>query len=291
MNIRPRRNRKSIAIRALVEETKIGSEHLIYPIFLKDGKNIKEEISSLPNNFRWSIDQLIPEVEKCMELGIMTYDLFPAVEEHLKDKTATYSYAEENFYLHAIRTLKETFPEIVLMSDVDFVMDSMGKPEVFAEEAHDNNSESKSFYNESNESGEPVKKRLYRDGDSKVIGGVCTGIGHYFGIDPVWLRIALLLMFFFAGTGFLLYLILWIAIPEAKTTSEKLEMKGEKADINNISKAVKEEAEQLKKRMEKYGSDFKNMANNNNMPRNTAEKMVDFLTDVLMNIGKVLFFS
>ena len=118
MNIRPRRNRKSIAIRAMVEETKIGSEHLIYPIFLKDGKNIKEEISSLPNNFRWSIDQLIPEVEKCMELGIMTYDLFPAVEEHLKDKTATYSYAEENFYLHAIRTLKETFPEIVLMSDV-----------------------------------------------------------------------------------------------------------------------------------------------------------------------------
>ena len=98
--------------------------------------------------------------------------------------------------------------QVVLMSDVDFVMDSMGKPEVFAEEAHDNNSESKSFDNESNESGEPVKKRLYRDGDSKVIGGVCTGIGHYFGIDPVWLRIALLLMFFFAGTGFLLYLIL-----------------------------------------------------------------------------------
>ncbi len=118
MHIRPRRNRKSIAIRAMVEETKIGAEHLIYPIFLKDGQNYKEEIASLPNNFRWSIDQLIPEVEKCMELGIMTYDLFPAVDDALKDKTATYSYAEENFYLHAIRTLKETFPEIVLMSDV-----------------------------------------------------------------------------------------------------------------------------------------------------------------------------
>jgi len=102
----------------MVEETKIGAEHLIYPIFLKDGQNCKEEIASLPNNFRWSIDQLIPEVEKCMELGIMTYDLFPAVDDALKDKTATYSYAEENFYLHAIRTLKETFPEIVLMSDV-----------------------------------------------------------------------------------------------------------------------------------------------------------------------------
>lgn len=118
MNIRPRRNRKSIAIRAMVEETKIGTEHLIYPIFLKDGKNIKEEISSLPTNFRWSIDRLLPEIEECMKLGVMTYDIFPAVEEHLKDKTATYSYADDNFYLHAIRKLKETFPEIVLMSDV-----------------------------------------------------------------------------------------------------------------------------------------------------------------------------
>ena len=118
MNIRPRRNRKSAAILQMVEETKIGAEHLIYPIFLKDGKNVKEEISSLPSNFRWSIDQLLPEIETCMNLGIFTYDMFPAVDEHLKDKTATYSYADENFYLHAIRTLKETFPEIVLMSDV-----------------------------------------------------------------------------------------------------------------------------------------------------------------------------
>ncbi len=118
MYTRPRRNRKSSAIRAMVEETKIGSEHLIYPIFLKDGTNVKEEISSLPNNFRWSIDRLLPEIEECMKLGVMTYDLFPAVEERLKDKTATYSYAEDNFYLHAIRKLKETFPEIVLMSDV-----------------------------------------------------------------------------------------------------------------------------------------------------------------------------
>lgn len=118
MNIRPRRNRKSAAIRAMVEETKIGTEHLIYPIFLKDGKNIKEEIASLPKNYRWSLDRLIPEVEECMKLGVMTFDMFPAVEESLKDKVASYSYADDNFYLHAIRTLKETFPEIVLMSDV-----------------------------------------------------------------------------------------------------------------------------------------------------------------------------
>jgi len=118
MNIRPRRNRKSAAVRAMVEETKIGTEHLIYPIFLKDGKNIKEEISSLPFNYRWSIDRLLPEIEACMELGVMTFDLFPAIDERLKDELASYSFAEDNFYLHAIRKIKETFPELVLMSDV-----------------------------------------------------------------------------------------------------------------------------------------------------------------------------
>lgn len=118
MNIRPRRNRKSAAIRAMIEETQLGPQHLIYPLFLKDGKNIREEVSSLPGNYRWSIDQLLPEFEKWMNLGIKTFDLFPAVDEHLKDEIGSYSYADENFYLHIIRTLKEKFPEAVLMSDV-----------------------------------------------------------------------------------------------------------------------------------------------------------------------------
>ncbi len=118
MNIRPRRNRKSIAIRAMVEETKIGTEHLIYPLFLKDGTNVKEKIASLPNNYRWSLDLLLNELEECLSYGIMTYDLFPAVEDSLKDKTGSYSWNEDNFYLKAIRKIKETFPEIVLMSDV-----------------------------------------------------------------------------------------------------------------------------------------------------------------------------
>ena len=115
---RPRRNRKSMAIRAMVEETKLGAENLIYPIFLEDGHGIKTEIKSLPNNYRWSLDLLLPEIEQCLNLGVKTFDIFPAVSEHLKDITATYSYAEENFYLHAIRKLKETFPDIVIMSDV-----------------------------------------------------------------------------------------------------------------------------------------------------------------------------
>ncbi|MBP6460130.1 MAG: porphobilinogen synthase [Crocinitomicaceae bacterium] len=118
MLIRPRRNRKNAAIRSMVEETKLGAENLIYPIFLQDGKGIKTEIKSLPNNFRWSIDTLLPEVEKCLSLGINNYVLFPAIQEELKDKIASHSYASDNFYLDVIRTLKQEFPEIVLMSDV-----------------------------------------------------------------------------------------------------------------------------------------------------------------------------
>lgn len=118
MYCRPRRNRKNQAIREMVEETKLGAENLIYPVFLEDGRAIKTEIKSLPSNYRWSLDLLLPEIEQCLNLGIKTYDIFPAVSEYLKDVTATYSYAEENFYLHAIRKLKETFPDIVIMSDV-----------------------------------------------------------------------------------------------------------------------------------------------------------------------------
>lgn len=118
MNIRLRRNRKNHAIRSMVEETQLSTQNLIYPLFVEDGKSIKTEILSLPNNFRWSLDNLIVEVEQCLRLGIDKYVLFPVVEESKKDKLASYSYADDNFYLGVIRKLKETFPEVVLMSDV-----------------------------------------------------------------------------------------------------------------------------------------------------------------------------
>lgn len=115
---RPRRNRKNNVIRSMVEETKLGTENLILPIFLKDGSNIKEQINSLPGNYRWSLDLLLTELENCLKLGIQTIDIFPCVDEILKDKIGSYSYADDNFYLSAIRKISETFPEIVIMTDV-----------------------------------------------------------------------------------------------------------------------------------------------------------------------------
>ena len=115
---RPRRNRKSPAIRNMVRETTLSVDNLIYPMFIVDGKGIKEEISSMPGNFRWSLDTLLPEIEECMKLGLNSFVLFPAIEEALKDSTATYSYDDANFYLKAIREIKKQFPEACLMSDV-----------------------------------------------------------------------------------------------------------------------------------------------------------------------------
>ena len=102
----------------MVQETHLGIENLIYPVFLKDGNNIKEEIPSLPNIHRWSVDLLLSEIESCLKLGIRVFDVFPAVADELKDKTATLSYNPDNFYLKAIREIKKRFPETVLMSDV-----------------------------------------------------------------------------------------------------------------------------------------------------------------------------
>ncbi|MEY4486822.1 MAG: hypothetical protein RL440_1358 [Bacteroidota bacterium] len=116
--IRPRRNRKNSVIRHMVEETQLGVQHLIYPIFLKDGKGIKDEVASLPNNFRWSLDRLLPELEACLKLGIATIDIFPAVDERHKDQMASYSWSDDNFYLHAIAAIKKEFPELVVMTDV-----------------------------------------------------------------------------------------------------------------------------------------------------------------------------
>ena len=118
MLVRPRRNRASHSLRNMVKETVLRPSNLIYPLFIVDGENTKEEVKSLPGNYRWSLDLLLEEIKECVDLGIQSFVLFPAVEEKHKNSTATYSYHSSNFYLKAIKTIKDKFPEICLMSDV-----------------------------------------------------------------------------------------------------------------------------------------------------------------------------
>ncbi len=118
MQRRPRRNRQSAAIRGLAEETHLLPQHLVQPLFLVDGRNKKNAIKSLPGISQLSIDNALKEIDACMQAGVRSFILFPAVEDRLKNKTATYSYSSKNFYLKAIAEFKKKFPECCLISDV-----------------------------------------------------------------------------------------------------------------------------------------------------------------------------
>ena len=115
---RPRRNRKSGAVRALVRETYLTPGHLIHPLFLVEEKNKREEIGSLPGSFRQSLDYILRDIEESMKLGIQSFIMFPKISNDKKDKTGTYSYDEKNFYLRAATKIKQEFPDCALISDV-----------------------------------------------------------------------------------------------------------------------------------------------------------------------------
>lgn len=138
------------------------------------------------------------------------------------------------------------FKQVVLMIDVDDVINALGKPEEFG---IDGDEKEQSHTNTTHTTTEPIKKRMFRDPDEKAIGGVCSGVAHYFDVDVVWIRLATFLLIFFGGVSLWVYIILWIVIPEARTTADRLAMRGERVNIDNISRSFKDEMEGVKNRM------------------------------------------
>ncbi len=118
MNQRPRRNRKSSAIRSMVREHSISRDQLIQPLFIADGHNIQQPIESLPGQFIWSVDRVMNEIEECLAVGLDKFIVFPKVDATHKDSDGSYGYHPDNFYLKAATTLKKRFPNICLVSDV-----------------------------------------------------------------------------------------------------------------------------------------------------------------------------
>ena len=115
---RPRRNRKSKAVREMLSETKLSVSDFVYPVFIMDGNNKEEEIPSMPGITRKTIDVLLSELEEVVKLGILAIAPFPAIAEELKDSKATLSYADDGLVQRAIRQIKEKFPQLLVMTDI-----------------------------------------------------------------------------------------------------------------------------------------------------------------------------
>ncbi len=141
---------------------------------------------------------------------------------------------------------------IVSMTDIEAAVEIMGHPEEISEEG-ESVSESGSMNNSTTKS-----KRMYRDTENKVIGGVCSGLSAYFGFkDPIWMRLGFAFVFLTAGIGLLIYLVLWVILPPARTSAEKLTMRGEPVNINSIANQIREDVSDLSKRITDLGKELK----------------------------------
>lgn len=114
----PRHTRKTEAIRTSVRETFLHTKDLIYPLFIEEGNGIKTEIASMPGIFRFSIDQLAPELDEIVDLGITTVILFGIPQK--KDAEGSESWQEDGIIPQAIRYIKENYDELKVISDVCF---------------------------------------------------------------------------------------------------------------------------------------------------------------------------
>ena len=138
------------------------------------------------------------------------------------------------------RTKITTYKQVITIEDVLQVISVMGEPEDMSE---NNKRTTKSKFSSRG------YHRMYRDPDNRIIGGVCAGIGAYWSIDPVIIRIIFIVLTFAGGLGTLIYLILYIALPKARTMAQKIEMRGEPVNIHNIKETVKNEFNEVKKKM------------------------------------------
>jgi len=168
---------------------------------------------------------------------------------------------------------QKTDKHVINNKDVDEVIVVMGQPEDYRlDDEESTETKSEPYYNF------PPRKKLYRDKDRGLIGGVCTGLAHYFGVEAVWVKIIFLLLAF-TSFGIIAYIILWIATPKAITTSEKLEMTGEPVTISNIEKKVREEFDSVTNKFK--NANYDEMGN---QVKSGAERVASGLGDAIMKV-------
>lgn len=175
-----------------------------------------------------------------------------------------------------IEKLKLAGKTVVSLADVEHVIAMLGRPE----ELEDGEGESREASTESGfDFNQKAEKRLYRNPDDQVIAGVCSGLASYFGIsDPIWIRLLFIILVVTGiGSGALIYIILWIIVPEAKTTAQKLQMKGEPVNLENLEKSFKEG-------MQNFENNIQNIKEDS-----TFNQIIRGLGQVVATIAKAVF--
>jgi len=178
--------------------------------------------------------------------------------------------------------------QVINQQDIDEVIEVMGKPEDYLVDDEIFNDDS--YGNYSNKRG----KKLYRDGGDRFLGGVSSGMAHYLNIDVIWIRLGWLVAAFGFGFGFIVYPLLWILLPEANTTAEKLEMEGAEVNISNIEKKIRDEISDASTRV-KHGidevsekvknADYKKYGNR---AKSGSQDLVDTLGKVFVTIFMII---
>ena len=167
---------------------------------------------------------------------------------------------------------------VISILDVEQVITIMGQPEDYRIDDDAESPKSETFYI-------PNKtKKLYRDIDTNILGGVGAGLGHYLGVDAIWIRLLLIVLLIgSAGTMTFIYLIFWILLPEAKTTSERLEMRGEPVNLTNIEKKVREGFDRVSEEVQKIDYD-----KYGRHAKSGAEKITSSLGELIQKLLRLL---
>ena len=155
----------------------------------------------------------------------------------------------ENSLAEKLKLSLTPYKEVISLSDVDSLIKIMGTIEDFDREIGGFNPED--YEGKEKTDSKKIKRILYRDTDNAIIGGVAAGLGNYFDVDPILFRIIFCALVFAGGSGFPIYILMWIIMPEAKTTYQKLEMQGQAptlAAFKNLAKTGKQLHDNLNKR-------------------------------------------
>lgn len=249
-------------------------------------------------------------------------DAFKKLDEYLKAIKARFSEypGSEEIVTDMESRIGEKFLEkydgktgaVITVGDVENLISELGSVEDIAGEGAETNNN----YNHNNNAKTSfAPKRLMRNGEDKIIAGVCSGLAAYFDVDPIIFRGLFIILLFAWGTIIPIYLVLWLIMPEAKTPTEKMQMRGQAFNLDNIGETIKERAEEFKEHInsvkskeewktwgkkakaevKSVGEDIKQSAQSmgheaGEVSKKKAQGLANFLRQIFQGLGKLFFF-